>query len=257
MPEKCRQYEHGQGLLEYALIILLAAGVLFLGLSLMGVNIGQVFTDIIASLGANAQNAAAPGEDTGNTDSPDKGSLFSDDFSGGLSGWFTAKTGIWKGNWDTKNGRLMGDSLGAAFMSGFWGSDYRVTLGDTSMSSKRDPYNGYGVFFRTQNGKQVEGYLFEYERKNSKDPGMMYFSKWVKGVQVVPPIASAPMPANFNWSNPGSLSVSVIGNQFTAYQNGEKLLQGSDDTYKEGGAGVAVNLGSAVSIDSINIDPLP
>ena len=43
--------EEGQGLVEYALIIVLVSIVCMAALRLLGVGIGQVFTDITAKLG--------------------------------------------------------------------------------------------------------------------------------------------------------------------------------------------------------------
>jgi pilus assembly protein Flp/PilA len=44
--------EEGQGLVEYALIIVLIAIVVIIALTALGTSIGQIFTDITTTLGA-------------------------------------------------------------------------------------------------------------------------------------------------------------------------------------------------------------
>ena len=98
--------------------------------------------------------------------------------------------------------------------------------------------------------------MFEVEKVNKNNPTRIYFSKWVNGVQIKPYIKMYYLPSDIDWNNPPDMSVKVEGNTFTAYMNGQQVLQGSDKTYTEGGTGVFSNAGTELSFSDFLINPL-
>ena len=62
---------------------------------------------------------------------------------------------------------------------------------------------------------------------------------------------------DFDWNNPGDVRIEVEGDTFTAYINDTQVLQATDDTWREGGVGLAANYGTEFSTDSLSIDTLP
>jgi hypothetical protein len=96
--------------------------------------------------------------------------------------------------------------------------------------------------------------MFEIERKKYNQPGQMYFSKWVNGYQIQPPLAAVDVPENFDWNNPGNLTVVAQDDTFQAFLEGEKVLETQDDTFKKGQAGLAVNYGSRLYLDDFGVD---
>ena len=232
--------QKGQGLIEYGLIIALGTVIILSSLGLFGLNIKDVYRRIWASLmgGSNTIN------------------LFTDQFDN-TDLWSVLKNDFWHGDWDIEDGKLVGSELASIFLNGFSGTDYAVTVDSVSLSKIHSSWNGFGVFFRTSNVDNLDGYIFEIEKVSSSDPGMIVFRKWENGNQIETPIASTSIPADFDWDNPGDVRIEVEGDTFTAYINDTQVLQATDDTWSEGGVGLAANYGTEFSTDSLSIDTLP
>lgn len=238
-PSQTQPPPRGQGLVEYALILALAALVAVLVLGVLGVSVRDVYAALLEGLGGADRCS----------------SIYQGNFKSPLSGWNTITSKFWKGNVYTQNGQLVADPMGTAILSGYNGADYTINVGNVTLEQTNPAYNGFGVNFRSStDGKgNLSGYMFEFEKKNKNDPGVMVFTKWVNGVQITPPISSAPVPAGFDWSKPGNLDLQVSGNTFTAYLNGKPVLTGSDTTYKTGSAGLAANNGSRVRVGGFGV----
>lgn len=252
----------GQGLLEYAIVAALITLLVILFLNLLGVNINQIFKDLIDKMGGNdpAMIVDDSGGQNDGEESPPESEIinfFTDDFENGTSNWTRVRSTLFNGNWLTQQGKLKGTQLGATLLNNFSRDDFIVSVDGVELKSVGKKYEGYGIFFRASNENAINGYMVEVEKKDSKDPGLLYFSKWENGYQIVPPLASTTVPDNFDWENPGDFKVAVQGNTFTAYLDGKEMLTAKDDTYNKGTIGISVNSGSQITLDSVRVDSTP
>ncbi len=220
-----RRFQKGQGLVEYALLLLLIAIVGGLALNAMGVSIPDIYNQVMAGLrGEDA--ACSPLARAGKE-------------------WDAFKDKFWRGGIAQKDGGFQVCPLCGGLLPGYSGSDYRVDLSGVKVQNVNPTWNGYGVAFRAEYGKKgLNGYMFEIEKVNKNAPVQIYFSKWVNGKQIRPPLAVKNLPPDFDWNNPPDISVKAEGDTFIAYLDGKEVLKASDKTYTEGGAGVVSNLGT-------------
>ena len=195
------RFERGQGIIEYVVIIALIGAISTMSMSLMGIGVRDVYCDVLSGLGGDGCSFI-----------PEK--------------WNSVK-----GHWKTGDPLCGGPGEGRIFADDFSGEDYIINIDSAQLYQG----NGYGVFFRTTNEDHVNGYNFQY------DPGWgggaFLFRKWVNGHEL-PPIAVARAPG-FEWHNTDrQITVSVVGDTFQAYVDGELVLTATDDTYSEGGVGL-------------------
>jgi hypothetical protein len=224
-----------QGLVEYALLITLAAAAALLALRAYGFTLEQVYCNISARLGS--QTCAL--------------NYCGDDFASGAEGWNAGNNRTPPGNWDfSSDGQLCAHGTGAIYNTcseGIESGDYTINIDQATLFKG----NGYGVFFRStvENGK-VNGYTFQY------DPGLkaFVFRKWVDGREL-PPLASAPAPKYDWYGEPHKIQVKVSGDTFTAYVDGVPVLTGSDSTYSEGGVGLRSWDSTDFCMDSFSVGP--
>ncbi|MFZ5819132.1 MAG: family 16 glycoside hydrolase [Chloroflexota bacterium] len=215
--------QRGQGLGEYALLLVLVAiGVLLL-LQLMGISVREAYCRTIEAI--TGSPACAPQEYCG------------DDFTGGMDAWRTAL-----GQPTSQDGKLCLQDENRTFnncsMEQGQG-DYVIRMDDVVL----DKGNGYGVFFRTTDTSDgASGYIFQY------DPGMKYHGyapngayiirRWVNGREVWTPIAAAPLPDGSVYDTPHDIEIIVEGDTFTVNVDGQQVLQATDSTYDSGGVGL-------------------
>ncbi len=230
----------GQGMVEYALLIGLLSLVVVLGLTASGQSISGVFARIFDSPATDAEQAEA---------NPCRTIAQSD------ADWVAITDKFWKGGIEAQNGRYNVCPLCGGLLPAFSGNDYQIDLSGIRVTNTKSTWNGYGVTFRSTLGpKGLDGYMFEIERTNKNTPTKIYFSKWIEGKQIKPAIRELQLPAGIDWNNPPAMSVGVQGNNFTAYMNGNPVLEASDSTYTQGGAGVFANAGTQVSFDNFRVD---
>jgi len=233
----------GQGVIEYALILALLAAVAVLGLSAMGVSLQNVLGQVVSALSA-----------LGGEQPPSCEVFYQSQFDRGINEWYQLKGGLWSGKWRNIAGKMVGDPLAAALLKSVNQADYVVTAESISLERVRDTYRGFALIFRAAAlENQLESYMFEFEKKNAADPGLMYFSKWVRGYQVFPPLAQAGVPANFDWDKVQQMRVVVQGDTFIAYINGQEVLRARDSTYAQGYVGMAVNYGSRATVSNFSV----
>jgi len=238
----------GQGLVEYSLILAMLVVTTLLSLNLMGISVQDAYENIVNQFSGDEIDQCQ--------------TYYENTFDGDLDDWTRLEPdklwGFWKGNFKTQDGQLIGNSLSALILDQYSGNDYLININNPTLQQTRKTYNGYGVTFRSNydSKDRLDGYMFEFERVNPSDQGTMYFSAWQKGYQIRPPLAEVSVPPGFDWNNPGDLSINVSGNTFTAYLNGEKVLQAQDDTYAEGKVGLAVNQGSKLILNGFGIDDI-
>lgn len=259
---KQNQKERGQGLLEYALILVAVALGALITLNLFGVSTGELYRTAINAIGLSpsggspSEEAALPGDPAAPPE--EEGPLFEDDFSEGLGGWTFLASKFWKGTVTEKDGKMMVGPMGAAFATGFSGTDYTITLSGAELQKKASNNEGFNVIFRSDDATTTfDGYTFSIDKPKNKDAGTLYFYKWENGVQMEQPISSAAVPSGFNWDHPGDIQVRVEGSSFTAAINGQTVLTGSDSTYPQGGVGLSSNFGSYLLVDGVSIQGAP
>ena len=251
----------GQGTAEYVILVALLILIIIAILSITGISIQDIYTGFTA--GTEASQISMPEylarvDAASETENSEPKALFEDNFLEEKSSqWLTLQAGLWKGDWQAADGTAFGEPLSAMLVKNISQSDYVVTTSGVQLEKIKNSYNGFGVFFRATPQQNGEGYLFEYEKKDAADPGLIYFSKWVKGNQLFPPITSASLSPGFDWDAPHDIQVVVEGNTFTAYMDGVQALIGKDDLYHEGSAGMMVNNGSTAAVESFSIAPLP
>lgn len=205
--------QSGQSLVELGALLALVSLTAILGLSMIGVNLNNVFCQVASTLG---------GDDV-------CGPLFHEPFDN-LDAWYKEY-----GNWQLKDGQLCIDGPGRIFRPVKESNDYRIRIDQAMLASGP----GHGVFFRATNfdaRTKVNGYTFQYDKVLKA----FVIKKWINGNEVREPphIARAPAPANYAWHNTNrQIELDVKGNTFTAYIDGVQVLSASDDTYSSGGMG--------------------
>jgi len=201
--ERDRFREDGQGAIEYALIFALIAGVVALALALMGVSVRDVYCDVMGGMG----------KDVCSVD---------------LTSWK-----VRRGKWSLGEPMCNKSSgQGSVFADGYTGKDAVITIDSAKLSRG----NGYGVYFRATNvNKRLNGYTFQYDP--GYGGGAFIIRKWVHGHEL-PPLA-VKKDRNFPWhGSDNKIQLKIVGDTFTVFVNGEQVLVGKDDTYKEGGIGL-------------------
>lgn len=235
-------FQRGQGVGEYALLlVLVAVGVLLL-LQLMGISVRDAYCRTIEAISGSP--VCEPQE------------YCSDEFTGGLDDWRTAH-----GQPGSLDGQLclQNESLTFNNCSMEQGqSDYVVRLEDVILDSG----NGYGVFFRTTDtGQGASGYIFQF------DPGMKYHGyapngaylirRWVNGREVWTPIAAAPIPDGNVYDTPHDIEIIVKGDTFTVKVDGQQVLQATDSAYDSGGVGLRTWDSTQVCSGEYSLVPAP
>jgi hypothetical protein len=217
----------GQGLIEYALILLAVVLTAILSLTAMGVDVSNIFCQVAGGVGAN--NVC--------------GHIFSDDFAN-LSNW-----NIVNGVWQAINGDLTGGPGEGRIFHDMSQSDYMITLNKATL----DQGNGYGVFFRATNDSNVNGYSFQFDP--GYGGGAFIMRKWVNGNELAPfAVANAP---GYNWNAANrQVQVAVKGSTFTAYVDGKQVVSGTDSTYSKGGVGLRTWDSSTTKFGDISVDPV-
>lgn len=224
--------QFGQGMVEYALLLLLVVLVTFLALQLMGISVREVYCRVA---GGFTPNACAT-------------TLCKDDFSS------ASGSKVRNGAWQVSNGQLCINGGGIVYdkcsMTSLTATDYSASLESAALKSG----DGYGIFFRaTDTPAGTNGYAFQY------DPGLKGFvvRKWVSGKEINPPLAYKAVPANYDWySKPHKLTIKVVGNTFTGYVDGQAVLTGKDSTYPSGGTGIRTWDSTKLCLDQSVIDPI-
>jgi len=225
--------QHGQGVVEYGLILVLAVVVVLVVLQALGVSLQDVFCRVAGGLGGGVCTA---------------GKYCTESFDS-LENWANS-TG-----WTIQEGKACNTKDGELRMYNTCSQknkipkDYVVTV-DSAVLYKG---NGYGVFFRQQSTNPTTGYVFQY------DPGYkgFIFRKWVNGWELSPPFAVKAAP-NFDWWNTNhKIKVEVKGSTFRAYVDDELVLTGTDTTYTEGGVGLRTWDSTRVCLDDLAISDIP
>ena len=211
-----RDAPHGQGIVEYGLLIALIAVGLFLIMSLMGVSVSDVY--------CRAVNGITSG--SGCT-----GQVYcQDNFDSDASSWkkISGAPAVTNGKMCLTSG-MQNLNICSTKMTQ---SDYVINLNGVTLSN---PGRGYGVYFRsalTSNG--LNGYAFQY------DPGAgnkLLIRRWANGAEIQTPIAQAPINATV-YNVPHDFKIVVKGSTFIVFMDGVQVMTAKDSTYPAGGVGL-------------------
>ena len=139
--------------------------------------------------------------------------------------------------------------------------DYTISLKAKLLKGKL--WYGYGIYFRSQDFKKTNAYIFQY------DPGFFYilfkdgrlkigkgaflYRKVINGRQEFP-FAIEPAPPGFKWKNvERQIKIEVKKNTFTTYIDNKKVLEAKDRQFKQGAIGLRTWWGSRAVFDNIKI----
>jgi hypothetical protein len=229
-----------QGIVEYILLIALISLVVGLGLDAAGVSIPELYDQAVSAI---------RGDETIVTTDTDCSQTIRAE-----QDWDAFKDGFWKGGVEYQDAMYQVCPMCGGTLPGYTGGDASITLAGVNVKNIRNSWNGYGVVFHAKyEKKKLDGYMFEIERQTKNHPVQVYFSKWIKGKQIEPPLAVLELAASFDWENPPSIQIQVEGKKFTASLDGRQVLQASDGTFSEGGVGVITNPGTQMTFDDFTV----
>ncbi|MEJ5312823.1 MULTISPECIES: Flp family type IVb pilin [Anaerolinea] len=228
-----RAREKGQGLLEYALIILLIAVVSGLVLAVSGVSLREVYDRIVNALSGKTSPASCGVS------------------AAQLANW-QALEGNWRGGIQPGVDGFQVCQLCAGMLGGYSGSDYLIDLSGVQVENVLPANNGFGMAFRAESTeKGLSGYMFEIEQQNKTKPPVVSITKWVNGVRVNPALGEVELPAGYDWTTSPNIQIDVRGDTFTAYLDGKPILTVKDTTYQKGGVGVATKNGTTLKFKDL------
>jgi Flp pilus assembly pilin Flp len=216
-------FKNGQGLIEYGLLLALLAIGAILIMSLMGVSISDIYCRTANGIG-------------GGKACNEQKIYCEDNFDGDAGGWQPVS-----GSTTTAKGQMCFynymQSLNRCSMK-MPASDYVINMNDVVLTQG----NGYGVYFRaTNNSSGINGYVFQYDpgaTGNGNKNGSLLIRRWINGVEVMTPIAIAPMSGATTYNTPHDFKIVVKGNAFTVFMDGKQILSANDSTYPTGGVGL-------------------
>jgi Flp pilus assembly pilin Flp len=227
--------ENGQGMIEYGLILTGILLVITLTLTATGQSIRQVYCDVLRSMGGQGCECSYAMNDINtfsNWSGRDKDEVISIEINRACF---------------TGNG-TRGNTYLNSCAKNFGGNDFTMNVNNlTVQHSSGDNNTGLDVKFRMQDEKN--GYHLTYTTKYNA----IRFWKIVDGTWVI--LDSVRVPAD--WANQeNDLQIKVQGDTFTAFRNGQQVLQASDDTFTEGSAGIRNKPSSKTCVGELNITGL-
>ena len=234
MKIQTRDRASAQGMVEYALALLLIAVVCLLILQIFGVSLQGLYCQVAGVFNASACSATAA-------------TTYCNSAFNNLNDWRVTSGA--STNWTTSNGQMCANGYGTltnTCSSSLPSSDYVAQIDGARLTSG----NGYGIYFRaTSSMNGVSGYAFQY------DPGFngVVIRKWVNGVEINPPLAVKSMPGNDWYSSAHTLSVKVSGNTYVGMLDGVPVLTATDSTYPSGGTALRVWDSTQVCMDNFSV----
>jgi Flp pilus assembly pilin Flp len=227
-------FRHGQGLIEYGLLLALIAIGLILLMNLTGVSISDLY--------CQAANGISGGQACGQE------IYCQDNFDGDSSDWQSVSGGA-----AITNGQMCisnyAQTLNKCSMT-MPDSDYVINLNGVTLTQG----NGYGVYFRsTLTAGRINGYIFQY------DPGAgnkLLIRRWINGVEVMTPIAMVPINSTV-YNVPHDFKIVVKGNTYTVFMDGVQVMTATDSAYPTGGVGLRSWDSTSACFDDFTISQLP
>lgn len=214
---------NGQSMTEITILLGLVAAVAIASLTLTGEGTRDALCRAAGAFGSNCSD------------------LFVDNFAH-LDNWT-----IQNGRWQVRDGRLCIEGTGRIYYS-LNRSDYVIDINLARISQG----NGYGIFFRDSGGPAFNGYTFQYDPGYGK--GAFIFRKWINGRELSVPIARVDAPTGYNWyGSDRQVRVEVRGDTFTAFIDGQLVVQARDTTFTQGGIGLRSWDATSVCFDDLRI----
>jgi hypothetical protein len=235
---KLKEKQHGQGLVEYALILIGVAIVVVLVLNITGVSVRDIYCQAIEGLGGRAcEDAGACSfafdspSDLDSWEGENKEDLVLEDERACIIG----------------DGKEASSYLNPACSSSLISSDYSIILSGVTIDQAVDNNKNTGLdtWFRAQDDEN--GYLFIYNSRTN----YVRFWKIVDGNWIR--LSQAKVPESWQ-SQELNFKIDVQGENFTAYQAGELILQASDSAYPEGEVGIRNKPSSKSCIGDIRVE---
>ncbi|MDY7039304.1 MAG: family 16 glycoside hydrolase [Chloroflexota bacterium] len=236
-----RRSQLGQGLVEYALIILLVGVVVSGTAYTLGPGIGEVYSALNMELtGGQVEPPGPQPTAVGPTPTPTP----------------TPQPADWD-EWQVTDGRkwrVEGNSYcagpGGEHRS-FYGAenwtDYEITF-----KAMLDQGNGYGVYFRATHYEKANAYVFQYDP--GYGTGAFLYRQIVNGREKSP-FARALAPDDYQWHEvEREVRLRVEGNTFTAYVDGEVVLHARHSEYTHGGVGLRTWDGSDACFQDFQVN---
>lgn len=213
----------GQSFTELAILLGLVAAVVVVGLTLTGEGTRDALCRTASAFGVEC------------------GDLLRDDFSS-LDNW-----SIQNGRWQIRDGRLCIDGPGRIYRP-LDRNDYVINV-DLARITKG---NGYGIFFRDSGGAKFNGYSFQYDPGYGR--GAFIIRKWINGNELSMPIARVDAPRGYDWYGADrQVQVEVRGDTFTAYIDGQPVVQARDRSFTSGGIGFRSWDNTSACFDNLSV----
>ncbi|MCP4138886.1 MAG: hypothetical protein GY755_01090 [Chloroflexi bacterium] len=229
----------GQGFVEYALILAGVALAAILILNISGISLREAYCRAVASLGGACDE--------------NKDCSFAFDNSSDLDAWESnsdSELSLEDGKaCITGDGKSAQSYLNSRCSDSLLSDDYTISLSDVTVDKAIDnnQNTGFDTWFRAKDDKN--GYLFIYNsRTNYVRFWKIVNGKWVR-------LAQKKVPSD--WGNQElDFKIDVKGDTFTAYQDGEKLLEASDSAYTEGQIGMRNKPSSKSCVGDISVETI-
>ena len=238
MPKHIRNTTRGQGLVEYALVIVGIALAAILIMRVTGVRVSDIYCQAAGALGAEGACAQT-------------GCSLAFDDASTLDDWNAWDAKI--GNLTVEDGKLCNTGnqmnyFAACAEGGFDGagySDFTATLDGIQINNYNNGLHpGFDFTFRSDG--QGNAYWLTYSGKANS----ILFWKQVNGTRIL--MGSEPVPSS--WVNEElTLKLTVEGNTFSAYRNDTLIISVSDDAYDAGFFGWRNKPGSSTCINGMII----
>ena len=246
-------YMRGQGLVEYALILVAVALVAILALALTGTTLGSTYCTVVEAIGVadceggSTGDGGGPGDDGGDEE-PVAGCAFGFDDEADLKGWTGAGS---DGYMYLDNGSMCMRSDGneRAFLNpcAEKGSSGDFTLRASGVTVDRETGGNVGMDILFRSKDENNGYRFSYHATSEQ----VRFWKTVEGKSIQ--LSNAKLPKELQ-GKVLDFRIEVVGDTFTAYVGNTMVLKASDSMFTEGQAGFYNYKGAKTCVGDFSVE---
>lgn len=214
-----RPRQSGAETLEFIVVVFLLVVAVIPALYMLAPSLQKAVCNIVDSISGTTSDCAAGIVD-----------IFKDDFSKCPGEW-----GNLTGSLSCVDGRKCSgvNQNVLTLANGTNSQDYTI-----STNAQLNAGNGYGVIFRASgpavgNALPTSGYSFQYDYGLKK----FVFRKFAGGGESQL-VLSPTLPGDYDWNKSRDIKVVVKGNTFTAYVDGQKVLEATDNSFPSGQVGL-------------------